>query len=110
MELEQEGSITFLSTVIKRSGNSFTTKVYRKTTDTGLLLHFLNHIDNKYKRNLVNTVMVDCTYHLSPTKEAFLTECVKLCTMFSIRLHYPKETVNSAINKFSQGHKKKNKT
>ena len=36
MELELDGSIPFLGTVLTRCGGTLTTEVYRKPTDTGL--------------------------------------------------------------------------
>ena len=53
MEFEHEGSIPFLGTLITRCGNTLKTEVYRKPTDTGLLLHFQSHVDNRYKKGLV---------------------------------------------------------
>ena len=100
MELEHEGSIPFLGTVITRCGNTLKTEVYRKPTDTGLLLHFQSHVDNRYKKGLVNT-MVDRAYRLSSTEEAFTKECDKLRTTFS-KLHYPNTLVNSTIHRFMQ--------
>ena len=76
------------------------TEVYRKPTDTGLLLHFQSHVDSRYKKGLVNT-MVNRAYRLSSTKEGFAKECNKLRTMFS-KLRYPKTLVDSSINKFRQ--------
>ena len=73
MELEREGSIPFLGTVITRCGNTLKTEVYRKPTDTGLLLHFQSHVDNRYKKGLVYA-MVDRAYRLSSTEEAFTKE------------------------------------
>ena len=67
---------------------------------TGLLLHSQSHVDSRYKKGLVNT-MVNRAYRLSSTKEGFAKECNKLRTMFS-KLHYPKRLVDSNINKFSQ--------
>ena len=100
MELEHDGSLPFLGTVLTRCGGTLTTEVYRKPTDTGLLLHFQSHIDGRYKKGLVNT-MVNRAYRLSSTKEGFAKECNKLRTMFS-KLRYPKTLVDSTINKFSQ--------
>ena len=100
MELEHEGSISFLGTVITRCGNTLKTEVYRKPTDTGLLLHFQSHVDSRYKKGLVNT-MVDRAYRLSSTEEAFTKECDKLRTTFS-KLRYPNTLVNSTIRRFMQ--------
>ena len=90
MELEHDGSIPFLGTVL-----TLTTEVYRKPTDTGLLLHFQSHVDSRYKKGLVNT-MVNRVYRPSSTKEGFAKECNKL------RTSYPKRLVDSSIDKFSQ--------
>ena len=100
MELEHDGSIPFLGTVLTRCDDTLTTEVYRKPTDTGLLLHFQSHVDSRYKKGLVN-MMVNRAYWLSSTKEGFAKECNKLHTMFS-KLHYPKRLVDSNINKFIQ--------
>ena len=99
MEIEHDGSIPFLGTVLTRCGGTLITEVYRKPTDTGLLLHFQSHVDGRYKKGLVNT-MVNRAYRLSSTKEGFAKECNKLRTIFS-KLRYPKTLVDS-INRFSQ--------
>ena len=96
VELENEGSIPFLGTVLTRYDGTLTTEVYRKQTDTGLLLHFQSRDDSSYKKGLVNT-MVNRAYRLSFTKEGFSKECNKLRTMFS-KLRYPKTLVDSTID------------
>ena len=93
MELEHDDSFPFLGTVLTRCGGTLTTEVYRKPTDTGLLLHFQSHVDSRYKKGLV--------YRLSSTKEGFAKEYNKLRTMFP-KLRYSKTLVDSTINKFSQ--------
>ena len=40
MELEDNGKLPFLGMVIIRNGPRLDTKVYKKPTDTGLLLHY----------------------------------------------------------------------
>ena len=90
-----------VGTGLTRCDDTLTTEVYRKPTDTGLLLHFQSHVDSRYKKGLINT-MVNRAYRLSSTKaEGFVKECNKLPTMFS-KLHYPKRLVDSNIIKFSQ--------
>ena len=68
VELENEGSIPFLGTVLTRYGGTLTTEVYRKQTDKGLLLHFQSREDSSYKKGLVNT-MVNRAYRLSFPKK-----------------------------------------
>ena len=64
MEIEREGSLPFLGTELLNCAPKIDSKVYIKRTNTGLLLRFQSHVDIKYKRSLVNT-MVDCAYRLS---------------------------------------------
>ena len=66
-ESATDGSIPFLRTVLTRCGGTLTTEVYRKPTYTGLLLHFQSHVDSRYKKGLVNT-MVNRTVYLPPKK------------------------------------------
>ena len=69
MELEHDGSIPFLGTVLTRSGGTLTTEVYKKPTDTGLILHFQSHVDSRDKKGLESTRWLTvCTVYLPPKK------------------------------------------
>ena len=57
MELEENGKLPFLGMEIIRNGIRFDRKVYRKPTDTGLLLHYYSHVDMKYKHSLLKTML-----------------------------------------------------
>ena len=57
MELAVENSLPFLGINITKIGCSLQTEVYRKPTDKGLLLHFQSHVDIKYKKALLNTML-----------------------------------------------------
>ena len=48
------------------------TKVYVKPTNTGLLLHYQSHVDNRYKRSLITT-MLDRAYRISSDWVVLLT-------------------------------------
>ena len=76
------------------------THVYRKPTNTGLLLHFQSHVDKHYKTGLLKTLL-HRTHALSSTTEAFHEECTKLRSIFS-RLDYPIGLINSTIDMFIQ--------
>ena len=82
----------------RKNGTKLDTQVYRKPTNTGLLLHFQSHPDKPYKDSLLKT-MIHRAYALLSTTEAFNTECAKLRSIFS-RLDYPVRLINSAINNF----------
>ena len=48
MEVQNEnGQLLFLGTMMKREGNLRTTSVYRKPTNTGPLLLYQSHVDNR---------------------------------------------------------------
>ena len=72
--------------------------VYVKPTNTGLLLHYKSHVDDRYKRGLLKT-MLDRAYRLSSNWHYFSEECDRLKLVFS-RLKYPDNLVNSTISRF----------
>ena len=98
MELEENGRLPFLGMHIIRNGCHLNTKVYRKPTDTGLLLNDHSHVDERYKRSLLNT-MLNRAFKLSSTWKLFHQECERLKVTFS-RLCYPEELVQSTIHRF----------
>ena len=98
MELPVDNKIPFIGIEIVKNGTKLETQVYRKPTNTGLLLHFQSHTDKRYKDSLLQT-MIHRAYSLSSTTEAFNAECAKLRSIFS-RLDYPMSVIDSAIKKF----------
>ena len=98
MELPSENMIPFIGIQIIKNGTELEIRVYRKPTNTGLLLHFQSHVDKRYKTGLLKT-MLHRAHALSSTTEAFNEECAKLRSIFS-RLDYPIGLVNSTINMF----------
>ena len=64
MELASNNKLPFLGMEITKNGCQLSTSVYRKPTNTGLLLHFHSHVDRRYKTSLLRT-MVDRAYSLS---------------------------------------------
>lgn len=100
MELPDHNKISFLGIEIIKNGTKIETQVYRKPTNTGLLLHFQSHTDKRYKDFLIKT-MIHRAYALSSTTEAFNQECTRLRSIFT-RLDYPSAMINSAITKAIQ--------
>ena len=49
MELATNGKLPFLGLEIVKLMSRLETKVYKKPTDTGLLLHYQSHFDVRYK-------------------------------------------------------------
>ena len=99
MELPVDNKIPFIGIEIVKSGTKLETQVYRKPTNTGLLLHYQSHTDKRYKDSLLLKAMIHRAYALSSTTAAFNSECAKLRSIFS-RLDYPMSLIDSAINNF----------
>ena len=93
MELEEDKKLPFLGMEIFKNGRHLNTKIYRKPTDTGLLLHFQSHVDERYKQALFNK--------LSSTQELFHPECKKIKEIFT-RLCYPDKLIHTAICRFTK--------
>ena len=98
MEIAEQNTISFVGMNITENGNRIETSVYRKSTNTGLLLHYHSHVDKRYKDCLLTT-MIHRAHQLSSTPTAFSDECNKLRSTF-LNLDYPINLINSAINKF----------
>ena len=98
MELPVDDRIPFIGIDIIKNGTKLETRVYRKPTNNGLLLHFNSHSDKRYKDSLLKT-MLHRAYALSSTTEAFDEECAKLRSIFS-RLDYPWSLIDSVISNF----------
>ena len=97
MELEENGRLPFLGMDVIRNGCRLDTMVYRKPTDKGLLLHYHNHVDARYKRSLLNT-MLNRVFQLSSTWKFFHEECE--CLKKFSQLRYPDDLVQSTIRRF----------
>ena len=98
MELSVDDRITFFGIEVIKNGTKLETQVYRKPTNTGLLLNFHSHTDKRYKDSLLQT-MLHRAYALSSTTEAFNEECAKLRSIFS-RFDYPSSVIDSVIPNF----------
>ena len=72
--------------------------MYRKPTDTGLLLHYKSHVDVRYKTSLLKT-MLDRAFKVSCTWQLFHLECDRLTQTFS-RSQYPAQLLQSTISNF----------
>ena len=73
MEMEDNRRLPFIDMEIIRFDHHLETCIYRKKTDKGLLLHHQSHVDNRYKRSLIKT-MLNRAHWLSSTAEHFNTE------------------------------------
>ena len=53
--------IGFVGIQLLNRAHHIETKVFVKPTNGGLLVHYHSHVDNRYKRGLLTT-MLDCAY------------------------------------------------
>ena len=98
MEVEVDGTLPFLGMEAVRNGRHLETKVYVKPTNKGLLLHYDSHVDERYKRCLIKT-MLHRAFRLSSSWKYFTEECERLKQLFR-RLRYPQTLVDNTIAKF----------
>ena len=93
-----DNKLPFIGMEILKKGHKLETSVYRKPTNTGLLLHHQSHVDKSFKKSLIKT-MLNRAFHLSSTWESFVTECDRLKLMFT-NLKCPESLINSIISHF----------
>ena len=98
MELPTENNLPFLGMVLRKDSQNITTSVYVKPTNTGPLLHYNSHVDNRYKKSLIIT-MLERAFKLSSNWSLFHEECICLKTLF-LQLAYPEHLIHSMISNF----------
>ena len=95
MEVENGGMLPFLGIQLLNRAPRIETKVFVKPTNSGLLLHYYSHVNNRYRRGLLTT-MLDRAYRLSSSWSYFTEDCERLKSVFS-KLKYPKHLVDSIV-------------
>ncbi|PFX21316.1 Carboxypeptidase N subunit 2 [Stylophora pistillata] len=98
MELASGNKLPFVGMEVLKKGCKLETSVYRKPTNTGLLPHHQSHVDKRYKKSLLKT-MLNRAFRLSFTWESFKSERDHLKMMFT-NLKYPEHLINSTISHF----------
>ena len=98
METATNNKLPFVGMEIEITGNRLVTRVHRKATNKGLLLHYQSHVDNKYKNSLLKTMLIRA-HRLSSSPDVFANECNTLRSMF-LKLKYPPRLIESTINNF----------
>jgi hypothetical protein len=56
----EENTLGFLDVKVSRADNKLVTSIYRKKTDTNLMMKYESNLPIKYKRNLVRNLTVRC--------------------------------------------------
>ena len=81
MEIATNDRLPFIGMEIIKIDSSLETCVYREKTNKGLLLHYQSHVDGRYKRPLLRT-MLDQAKRLLSTQDFLLQECLNLKEIF----------------------------
>jgi len=82
MEMENNEMLPFLGTQLLNRSIQIQTQIYVKPTNTGLLLHYKSHVDDRYKCGLPKT-MLDRAFCLSSNWPHLPKECDQLKMVFS---------------------------
>ena len=94
-EIEKNKCLPFLDACVINNGNSFSTKLYRKPTFTGLGLKYNSSVSESYKRNLVKC-LVDRAHKLCSNYLNFSDELKNLRKYF-YQNNYPTRLVEKLI-------------
>ena len=97
-ELEESGKLPFLRMYIIRNSTWLERKVYRKPTDTGLLLYHHSHVDMKPKHSPFQT-MLNRAFKLSSNLH-FFSSRMRTLKGDILSLHYPEPLILNTITFF----------
>ena len=98
MEIADSNKLPFLGMIIENKGCELVTSVNRKPPNNGLLPHFQSHVDMRYKKSLIRT-MLHRAYRLSSSWELVVRERDYLKGMF-FKLGYPDRLVDATVTSF----------
>ena len=98
MEVQTNGQLPFLGTLLTKQETSISTSVYQKLTNSGLLLHYHSHTDKRYKTSLIKTMLYRAK-RLSSSPKSFYLKCDKIVSTF-VKLKYPEAIVQLLITNF----------
>ena len=97
MEVENDGSLPFVVVELLNLAPRIKTR-FILNQRTLVLLHYQSHVDSRYRRCLITT-MLDRAYRLSSGWSYFSQECDRLKDLF-FKLKYPKHLLSLAVKQF----------
>ena len=95
-------SLPFLDTTISIKCSEFETKVYRKPTNTGVVINYNSTAPFKWKRSLIKCFLTRA-YRVSSNIEAFNSEITAITTIL-INNAYPRQLIERVIQEFKSHH------
>ena len=103
LERPVDGKLPFLDTEVKQISNQLHTNVYRKATDTGLIMQYTSICPKSWKLGWINFYL-NRALNICSNFTAFKDELTKIKNLL-INNQYPKNLKESKINKFLDAHK-----
>ena len=94
--------LPFLDIAISVNGNKFDTKVYRKPTNTGVVMNFNSNAPMKWKKSLVKYMLLRA-YRLSSSFNFFQSEVAKIRDIFRLN-SYPSHLIEDILRDFTSHH------
>ena len=95
-------SLPFLDTTISIKCSEFETKVYRKPTNTGVVINYNSTALFEWKRSLIKRFLMRA-YRVSSNLEAFNSEITAITTIL-INNAYPRQLIERVIQEFNSHH------
>ena len=96
-ETEKENEISFLDTLIIRSGRKIEARVYRKSTNTDIYIHWNSYALSSWKRSTLKTLIMRA-YTISSDDSYFKLELKHLRKVFHKRNGYPQWFITKVMN------------
>merc|ERR1712240_724616 len=108
IERPVDGKLPFFNTEVKQISNKLHTNVYRKATDTGLIMQYTSICPKSWKLGLINFYL-NRALNICSNFTSFKDELTKIKNLLNNN-KYPKDLIESKINKFLDAHKIDNST
>ena len=103
LERPNNDKLPFLDTEIKKIKNQLQTSVYRKPTDTNLIIQYTSTCPKSWKLGLINFYL-NRALNISSNILTFEEELFKIKNLL-LKNQYPKQLIENKINKFLEDHK-----
>ena len=95
-------SLPFLDISVSIKNGSYHTEVYRKETNTGVLMHYNSMAPNKWKRALIKC-LISRAYRISSSHSGFINEAEKIKSILA-KNGYPISVTTPVIDDYTKRH------
>ena len=98
IEHEENNSLLFFDCLVTRSGEEFSTSVFRKSSFSGVYTHFVSFLPSVYKTNIIMGLIHRC-FKLCSSMKNFHLEIVNLKEIFK-KNGYPSSLIDTCIKRY----------